>query len=190
MCEIEGCGPEVWARGWCGKHYRRWYMHGTTDDPVRLTQEELFWAKVDKQPGEDSCWLWTASTNNKGYGSFGKHLAHRFAYELLVGPIPNETPQLDHRHTCPKNCVRPIHLRPTTQKQNQENRVGAQANNKSSGVRGVSWSKRDNKWFIQVGSNGVNHRGGLFDTIEEAEVAVIALRNQLHTHNDSDRISI
>src|SRR5229473_1742306 len=50
-----------------------------------------FWAKVDKS---GKCWLWTGSTNRRGYGSFRVHhgipsLAHRYAYELEIGPVPD-----------------------------------------------------------------------------------------------------
>lgn len=66
------------------------------------------------------CWLWTAATIQKGYGQFwydGKlQYAHRIAYELLVGPIPNGL-QLDHLCRV-RNCVNPEHLEPVT---NQEN---------------------------------------------------------------------
>ena len=27
-CEIEGCDGPMVARGWCGKHYRRWSVSG------------------------------------------------------------------------------------------------------------------------------------------------------------------
>ena len=30
-CSIEGCGGPVKAKGWCKKHYMRWYRHGTTE---------------------------------------------------------------------------------------------------------------------------------------------------------------
>lgn len=30
-CTIEGCGDPHLSRGWCAKHYMRWYSTGTTD---------------------------------------------------------------------------------------------------------------------------------------------------------------
>lgn len=28
VCAIDGCGKPARRRGWCGKHYQRWYKHG------------------------------------------------------------------------------------------------------------------------------------------------------------------
>jgi hypothetical protein len=135
------------------------------------------------------CWLWTGSRIRK-YGNLtagGKmFLAHRFAYEALVEPIPVGR-QIDHRHTCPKVCVNPAHLRAITQKQNCENQAGAFVTNKSSGIRGVTWGKRQKKWHVQVTHQGKNHHGGYFRDLGEAEAAAIELRNRLFTHNDADR---
>ena len=127
--------------------------------------------------------------NELGYGVFrlggGRNAkAHRFAYEALVGPIPKGLRDLDHRHTCPKNCVNPAHLRPVPHKKNQENRAGAQRNS-STGVRGVS--PRRGRFIVQVVHNGQVYRGGLFNDVASAEVAAIGLRNKLFTHNDADR---
>lgn len=77
-----------------------------------MSAEQRFWAKVDIT---DTCWLWTASLDRNGYARFvapGHRYAHRFAYELLVGPIPDGL-VLDHlcRVT---HCVNPSHLEPTT----------------------------------------------------------------------------
>lgn len=71
---------------------------------------ERFWAKVEKT---DSCWLWTAARNTTGYGMAswkGKKniVAHRLAYELLVGPIPVGKLAL-HKCDTP-HCVNPDHL--------------------------------------------------------------------------------
>jgi hypothetical protein len=66
--------------------------------------EERFLEKVDKN-GAGGCWLWLRNKNNMGYGMAwnGKRiLAHRMAYELLVGPIP-EGLTLDH--LCHPLCV-------------------------------------------------------------------------------------
>lgn len=145
---------------------------------------ERFWQKVAKS---DECWEWTASRYRNGYGEFrsgGHSLAHRFAYEVSVGPIP-EGMQIDHIcHN--KACVRPDHLRIVTCKQNQENPSGVYRNN-TSGVRGVSWRKDIQKWVGQVKHNNKSHYVGAFTGLRQAEEAVTALRLRLFTHNDADR---
>jgi hypothetical protein len=83
----------------------------------KLSAVDRFWAKVDRQA--EGCWLWTASTT-RGYGTLtidGRHTyAHRFSYELHVGPIP---PGLDIDHLCrTPACVNPAHLEPVTHREN------------------------------------------------------------------------
>lgn len=146
---------------------------------------ERFWAKVDKT---DGCWNWTAAKAH-GYGRFNIALrttiaAHRFSYELENGPIAQGL-VLDH--TCHnKACVNPSHLRVATNKQNIENRVGADSNS-SSGVRGVYWNRRARKYQTTIGHNGKTHYAGMYDNLADAEAAAIAKRNELFTHNDIDR---
>jgi hypothetical protein len=65
------------------------------------------------------CWLWTAARDGSGYGHVrwqGKLVkAHRIVYELLVGPITEET--LDH--LCRVwHCVNPDHLEPVSRREN------------------------------------------------------------------------
>lgn len=124
-CSVEGClrdlGPRG-RRGMCSMHYQRWLKDGDPGEaalrPSRLVPTiERFWAKVDKT---DDCWLWTGVRISNGYGSFrvegAMRLAHRFAYELLVGPIPDGL-QIDHLCRV-KHCVNPLHLEPVTQAEN------------------------------------------------------------------------
>lgn len=106
-----------------------------------MTTEERFWAKVDKQDG--GCWLWTAAlSGGTGYGQFYTEMheidgetkprkvgAHRFAYEALVGPIPQG---LDLDHLCRvRHCVNPAHLEPVTRSENTKR-----------GETGAHWAKR------------------------------------------------
>ncbi len=130
MCAIEGCdksGPL--KRGWCGMHYRRWHKYGdphVNKLPLRVqgTPEERFWPKVD---AEGDCWEWLASKTPDGYGRFfGKGVfvyAHRFAWEALVGPIPDGF-HIDH--LCRNHsCVNPDHLEPVTNAENSRRGVAA-----------------------------------------------------------------
>ncbi|MDF2899680.1 MAG: hypothetical protein K0Q46_6466 [Rhodococcus erythropolis] len=80
-------------------------------------QIERFWQKV--QP-TGFCWEWIATRNDQGYGRtrVGEKwkLAHRAAYELLIGPIP-EGMHLDHLCRNP-SCVNPDHLEPVSAREN------------------------------------------------------------------------
>lgn len=88
-------------------------------------EQELarFWSTVDKTP---TCWLWTATIHPHGHGkftSFGKtQRAHRFAYQTLVGPVPNG---LDLHHRCEvKRCVNPAHLEPLPRRDHRIQHAG------------------------------------------------------------------
>jgi len=91
---------------------------------------DRYWAKV--QVGElDECWNWTAYRDENGYGRFsvnGRYvLAHRFAYEALVGPIP-EGLELDH--LCRNRaCENPWHMEPVTCQVNVLRGIGLAALN-------------------------------------------------------------
>lgn len=81
--------------------------------PERLTA-------LARQYGK-GCWLWPGSLRSAGYAQVkwqGRPtLAHRVAYELLVGPIPDG---LELDHTCNVvRCVNPAHMEPVTHAENR-----------------------------------------------------------------------
>lgn len=92
---------------------------------------ENFWARVD---ADGDCWLWTGGLDSYGYGKV--HIkrttrgAHRVAWELLVGPIP-EGLQLDHLCKV-RRCVNPDHLEPVS---------GAENNRRSASVSALNARK-------------------------------------------------
>jgi len=90
------------------------------------TREEMdakFWSLV-KIGGPDECWNWSGSTmggrGDHRYGAFSDgrwtYYAHRFAFSVKVGPIPNHAKVL---HECDNPlCCNPKHLFLGTQKDN------------------------------------------------------------------------
>ena len=88
--------------------------------PPKLTIEERFFAKVDRSGGDDACWPWLGGTTKRGYGMFrcgGRMLlAHRFGYELQIGPIPAG---LHIDHLCRNRaCQNARHMEPVTNAEN------------------------------------------------------------------------
>lgn len=103
-----------------------------------------FWAFVEKGP---TCWIWTGAANDSGHGRFrvgGKSVyAHRFSYEVSVGPVPEG---LNVLHECDNpRCVRPHeeHAWPGTQSKNVRDaitRLGFRPGSKAHG-EAHAWSK-------------------------------------------------
>lgn len=108
---------------YCQKHYQRNRKYGSplAGGPEKLGTLGLFRKYVTL---DDNCWLWTGPTDGHGYGRAGRVRAHRFSYELLVGPIPDGL-VLDHLCRVPL-CVRPDHLEPVTDGENTRRGVAAQ----------------------------------------------------------------
>lgn len=135
LCSEPGCSRPGSARGWCRRHYQHYWKLGLEPLTKRYSEPvgDRFWAKV-QPPNEQGCWEWTAATHPDGYGNFSiSHglvvPAHRFVYELLVGPIPADL-TIDHvchnsDPDCPggaacnhRRCVNPSHLEAVPNKVN------------------------------------------------------------------------
>ena len=110
-------------------HYQRFLKHG--DPTIRLGTPpgiplaDRFWAKVDISDKKE-CWMWTAGTDDDGYGIFGTEgttaaKAHRVAYVLHYGVDPGPL-QVLHRCDTP-GCVNPRHLYVGTPMDNMQDKI-------------------------------------------------------------------
>lgn len=106
---------------------------------MRVSSQARFWAKVDKngpiQPHmKTRCWPWTGHITRFGYGTFSVSKvsisAHRFAWTVQRGPIPDGLHVLHHCDY--RRCQRGGHLFVGTAGDNMADRDA-----KGRGARGI-----------------------------------------------------
>jgi hypothetical protein len=93
------------------------------------SSEESVMKRLEKYSGDKSeagCIEWTGGKDRGGYGKMAIGLkrlsAHRVAYAMLVGPIPEGKVLM---HSCDNPaCINPDHLSIGTQKENIQDSIG------------------------------------------------------------------
>lgn len=139
---------------------------------------DRFWAKVAKT---DTCWLWTGHVDTYGRFKFEgrSQPAHRVAWQLLRGPIPDWTGQTTGVcviHACDNPiCVNPAHLRLGNQAENVADMKAKGRADRTKKARGAA--------------NGVHTRperrarGVVNGAAKLAEAEVLAIRKDTRTQD-------
>lgn len=116
--------------------------------------------------------------NSKGYrqicfkGRF--YVEHRLIFWMHHGFLPRCIDHIDGQ----KENNRIENLRASSLSQNQHNsRI---SKNNTSGIKGVSWDKRSQKWVVQIKVNGKKANVGYFPGLEEAKEAARSVREKIH----------
>ncbi len=126
--------PYKWATTrFCSSGCKQKFQVGKFPPWLEIAKQdtaERFWALVDKSGGEDACWPFIGRRNKGGYGEFQidgrKHLAHRVAWAIVNGPIP-EGPGfhgtvIRHYECDNPACCNTRHHLPGTQRINMQDR--------------------------------------------------------------------
>lgn len=118
------------------------------------------------------------SIGSKGYlqvGFFNKRvLVHRIIFMIHNGFLPEIVDHIDGNKL--NNSI--DNLRAANENQNKHNSV--LSSNNTSGVKGVHWHKRCNKWIAKIKINGVSKHIGCFSDLQEAKQSVEKARIALH----------
>jgi hypothetical protein len=156
-CSIDQCERPSKAHGMCGMHNERRRRNGDANNPGKYALDPLERLAQYVSPGApDECWIWRGTTNADGYGAIriknARLPAHRFVYEVMVGPIPDGL-HLDHvwaRGCTSRSCVNPAHLEPVTLVENvmRGNGVGAVNARKTTCPQGHEYDK---VWVDAIG---------------------------------------
>lgn len=108
-------------------------------------------------------------------GLFGEsYLLHRIAWVMGGNEMPHDDFHIDHINGNPLDN-RLCNLRVATNSQNVSN--GNVRKNNTSGIRGVSYFKRDRKWGATIRLNGKTLHLGTFNT--KGEAAIVSAKASL-----------
>jgi hypothetical protein len=116
---------------------------------------------------------WVVRINRKN------HYYHRVIYMMHTGEMPTI---VDHIDGNPSNN-KFENLRPADYASNGWNQK-IQSNNKS-GVKGVCWNKKQQKWVVHCMNNGKNNYLGCFSDLQKAKKVVEEFR--FNSHNEFAR---
>lgn len=129
QCAVEGCDGVARGRH-CAMHRSRLERTGSLDRQPKTQPDYVarFWSRVERR-GDGECWPFRGTILNTGYGQFRtanarRVIAHRYAYELAIGPIPDGM-SIDHvrvRGCGGGSCVNPAHLEVVTPSENTRRR--------------------------------------------------------------------
>lgn len=137
-------------------------------------------ADLDKAKEFPNTWCATWAQLTQSFYCYGKmQLPSGERVSILLHRWLTDCPlemHVDHFDNNTLNNRRQSNLRITTPGQNHQNRSGAQRNT-STGVRGVCWHAKSQKWQALIKANGKRKHLGFFDSIAEAESAVKAARS-------------
>lgn len=126
-------------------------------------------AKVGDIAGWNSCGYVRIKLNKKMY------MAHRLVWLYMYGKFPDH--QIDHiNHNRSDNRL--CNLRAVTHQQNQWNPQRRKDN--TSGYIGVRFHKAAQKYTATICCNKKNRHIGCFDTLEQANLAYLKAKAELH----------
>lgn len=170
-CAVPDCKMYVYCKGWCQKHYHRWYTHG---DPLIVekvvgenrTKHELY---STYRSMLERCYRKTNKAYSY-YGGRGISVCERwrgpqgftnFVADMGKRPTGFSIDRTDNdKGYSPENC------RWVNKSVQQANQRVSKVN--TSGYKGVHWFKKARLWQVYIDAFGKRKSLGYYKTLEEA----------------------
>lgn len=136
LCSIPNCGKPTLARGWCSRHYLKWYRRG---DPSGVGTEHgvphKFLNEVVIPSRQESCLPWPYAKHSSGYGAIYIDGSLKTVPRLVCEAIHGQPshPKLEAAHSCGNGhlgCCNPNHLSWKTRSSNQDDRIAHGTSNR------------------------------------------------------------
>ena len=179
ICSVEGCNGKYYAKGYCSKHYQQIKRHSKILERTIFDLNEFIihsdYAEIiifDKKGNEKIRALidiedidrinkhkWCESNGYIVCAKLNVRL-HRFilncSSDMFIDHINGN--RLDNRKQNLRICT-----------QTENNRNTKTPLNNTSGIKGVYWDKKLNKWRVKICVNRKQIHLGLYDTLEKAK---------------------
>lgn len=139
-------------------------------------------ADLPKAQQHPNTWFLSAKPEINAYYVVGRFIVDNKSYYIRLHRFLMDTPagmEVDHINHNTLDNRTSLNLRNVTTLQNQQNRSGAQTDNKTSGIRGVSFHKKSQKWRAYLKINQKSIHLGFFDDINEAKKVVTEKRKEM-----------
>ena len=138
---------------------------------------ELYWKKIKVKnqikAGDMAGFITTNNYKNVRLDS-KKIPVHHIIFIMHHGYLPKK---IDHKDNNRLNN-RIENLRIATTENNNQNAIRRKDN--TTGVKGVNFCKRDKRFIARIQANSSRHLVGYFNTLEEAEKALVKARKEYH----------
>lgn len=131
ICSIADCTSDVEARGYCRKHYLRWYRHGSAEtvltNRVANGIARRWFMEHVSHPASAECLIWPFNRPD-GRAQIWWNGTNNFASRIMCEIAHGRPPSPKHHaaHSCGNaygGCIHPHHLRWATPKENEADKI-------------------------------------------------------------------
>lgn len=166
ICRIEDCTKKAEKRGMCGKHYRRWRVHG---DPLKSKTERHGMISTPEYSVWESMKFRCSNIEDSRYGGRGIKVCEAWAKSFLrfyndMGPRPSSKYSIERVDN--DGDYEPGNCKWATGSEQMRNRRILGTN--TSKVTGVHFNKSSQTWIARIVVDGVRIYLGHFERKEDA----------------------